>query len=365
MSTLSNKSGKNQKLVDQYESLLPIYKALVSKLEILLSDIMREKGITVHSIVGRYKNQSSLAGKLSKKNNEYTELSQITDLAGLRIITYFPNDVDKIAEIIQEEFELDITNSVDKRTTMEVNQFGYLSLHYIASFTDARCKLIEYKSFQDLKFEVQIRSILQHAWAEIEHDLGYKAAVEIPKQVRRRFARVAGLLELADQEFESIKQELESYREDVSSDIKSNPDAVLLDKDSIAIFVTDDLAVKRIDRKIVKLVNGKGREDYEYSERDIVMLSTVGLTTIAAISKSLAENEEAIVKFAKIWLKDLTYSSMLKGISLFYLWYVMLGKSGDIKAIKEAVRATSIGAGTSIDKFAQSIVDTYQQAMSN
>jgi hypothetical protein len=62
--------------------------------------------------------------------------------------------------------------------------------------------LVEYSTHTGVQFEVQIRSTLQHAWAEIEHDRGYKSEVEVARAVRRRFSRLAGLLELADYEFD-------------------------------------------------------------------------------------------------------------------------------------------------------------------
>lgn len=85
-------------------------------------------------------------------------------------------------------------------------------MHYVVGMSLQRLSLCEYKMFRDLKCEIQIRSILQHAWAEIEHDIGYKNEIAIPKQMRRKFSRIAGLLEIADQEFVQIRSELEDYR---------------------------------------------------------------------------------------------------------------------------------------------------------
>lgn len=83
----------------------------------------------------------------------------------MRIITYFSEDVDKIASIIQSEFEVDEHNSVDKRIKLDPVRFGYLSLHYVVKLNSTRVRLSEYIIFKDLKVEIQIRSILQHAWA--------------------------------------------------------------------------------------------------------------------------------------------------------------------------------------------------------
>jgi len=73
-----------------------------------------------------------------------------------------------------------------------------LPLHYVASLISEREKLTEYKRFAGIKVEIQIRSTLQHAWAEIEHDIGYKGENSVPDSLKRNFSRVAALLEVAD-----------------------------------------------------------------------------------------------------------------------------------------------------------------------
>lgn len=83
---------------------------------------------------------------------------------------------------------------------MEPDRFGYCSVHYVVEMSQKRLNLYEHQAYEGLKCEIQIRSVLQHAWAEIEHDLGYKSEIAIPKRIRRNFSRLAGLLEIADKE---------------------------------------------------------------------------------------------------------------------------------------------------------------------
>ena len=106
----------------------------------------------------------------------------------------------------KESFAVDLARSVDKRRQAELDRFGYRSLHYICAPAPSFFEQHGFVYMPELRFEVQLRTILQHAWAEMEHDLGYKAPEAIPAQIRRRFSRLAGLLELADEEFLSIKQ---------------------------------------------------------------------------------------------------------------------------------------------------------------
>ena len=74
---------------------------------------------------------------------------------------------------------------------------------------------IEYSAYKDIIFELQIRTTLQHSWAEIEHGLGYKSQYEIPKDIRRRLTRLSASLELLDEEFVHIAKEVDEYNKGI------------------------------------------------------------------------------------------------------------------------------------------------------
>jgi putative GTP pyrophosphokinase len=139
--------------------------------------------------------------------------------------------------VVVPEFEIDSPNSVDKRRQEDFDRFGYSSLHYVASLGHSRAALADYSEFKQLKFEIQIRSILQHAWAEIEHDLQYKSELEIPREAKRRFARLAGLLDLADSEFTGLRDQIHRYRIRIEGEVKTGPATVLVDRDSLRELV--------------------------------------------------------------------------------------------------------------------------------
>ncbi|WP_343980279.1 DUF6119 family protein [Pseudonocardia aurantiaca] len=162
----------------------------------------------VHSVTSRVKSKTSIMRKLERSDRS-REFGDITDVLGIRVVTYFPDEVDAIGNLIEREFEVDIDNSIDKRTLLDPDRFGYLSLHYVLQLDAGRSALPEYSGYKGLKFELQIRSILQHAWAEIEHDLSYKPSVSVPSEIKRRFSRLAGLLELVDAEFLGIRNEID------------------------------------------------------------------------------------------------------------------------------------------------------------
>jgi len=113
--------------------------------------------------------------------------------------------------IMGDEFVVDNQNSVDKRKVLDADQFGYLSSHYVVKIKSSQVRRPGFERFGDCVAEIQLRSILQHAWAEIEHDLGYKNTEQLPEEIRRRLYRLAGVLELADKEFSAIKFNLNHH----------------------------------------------------------------------------------------------------------------------------------------------------------
>ena len=197
------------------------YRLLSKKTKDFLSSTLQTKGIVPHSITSREKDPEELREKITREGEVPDALVNcIGDLAGVRIIAYFTSDVDKIVPLIEKEFNIDSGHSMDKRLSSDPAIFGYASVHFVVEFRPEMLKLPEYALFDKMKCEIQVRTILQHAWAEIEHDIVYKSPGEIPFRVRRRFACLAGLLEIADREFESLRQDEMAVRQAIQSRIK-------------------------------------------------------------------------------------------------------------------------------------------------
>jgi ppGpp synthetase/RelA/SpoT-type nucleotidyltranferase len=214
------------------------YNLLAEKTHELLSSILKAKGIVPHSITFRVKSPVSLKKKILRETKNYDDpISDITDLAGVRVITYFPSDVDKISAIIHEEFAVDPERSVDKRKTVDASVFGYASVHLVVEFLPRRLELPEYALFRGKKCEIQVRTILQHSWAEIEHDIVYKSSEDIPFELRRRFASLAGLLEMADREFESLRRDEIKVRKAIETRIEKENINIPVDLDSLRFYL--------------------------------------------------------------------------------------------------------------------------------
>lgn len=138
------------------------YEALSRKTSEIIKEVLDNEKIEYYSITWRAKKIDSFTRKI--KNEKYDVPEDITDLAGIRIITYVESEANKAAKFLQKLFDIDLEKIVDKSTVLGVDKVGYRSQHYIASFSSDRSKLPEFKKFSGLKFEVQIRTILEHAW---------------------------------------------------------------------------------------------------------------------------------------------------------------------------------------------------------
>src|SRR5207249_4317026 len=113
-----------------------------------------------------------------------------------------------MAEEVKKEFALDPINSADHEEKLAFREFGYLSKHFIIQLKEPPREL---RHLKDLKAELQLRTLAQHVWAAVYHDLGYKNEFQLPKRWEREFARLAALLENCDTNLQEIKEAMGTY----------------------------------------------------------------------------------------------------------------------------------------------------------
>lgn len=328
-------------ILDQFKEKQKIFNNFSQKLEILLKELLDENKINFQNITTRTKDFDSLKNKIESKS-KYNNLEEITDIVGCRIITYFESDLERIVEIIKKEFEIDKENSIDKKEILEDDRFGYLSYHIICSINETRKVLSEYKIYQNIKFEIQIRTILQHAWAEIEHDIGYKSNIQVPKQFRRRFSRIAGLLEMVDDEFSKIKEEINNY----SKNLETTKDNLLnadINANSLKLYIQRNHTLEEIDKKLIKELNTKyylDNEDKFLNDRVNIILKNIQKTNIKQIkelNELLKNNKDEIYNFIIEWFnfkiktkKSVKELGLIKNtFGLIYLVFMLLLKNKD------------------------------------
>jgi len=166
--------------------------------------LLDDAGIDYLSVTARTKSVASFAAKADRHvdgRRLYADpLSEITDQVGLRVITYLRDDVAAVARLLGEEMQLLDDRDMGVETASE-GRWGYASRHLLLAVEG-----------EQQPASVQVRTILQHAWAEFEHDVRYKGSIpeEDAPDLDRRFTLAAGLLELADREFSAIRERLRS-----------------------------------------------------------------------------------------------------------------------------------------------------------
>lgn len=243
-------------ILDEYRELRPMFERMKDVVSAEMGSIMAEHNIHVTGMEGRVKTEKSLTGKLELKGHKYATLSDITDIVGYRIITFYTDEVDKIAALVEKNFDVDWENSVDKRKLLDLDRFGYMSLHYICRLPERLCDCPEMREY---RFEVQMRTALQHVWATIYHDLGYKSDIEIPRETLRNMHRIAGMMELADAEFSRIRMEISNYRRHVQALVADGDfDSVPLDGETFRSY----LELKPFDKLAGKIASINQAEIY-------------------------------------------------------------------------------------------------------
>lgn len=246
----------NESILAEYRQNHSLYEQLEQTASSLLENELKQSGIMVFQLSHRLKTEESLRGKLEKKGDKYESALDLTDLLGIRVICYFADDVDRIAEKIEGLFVIDRENSIDKRKVLEADQFGYLSLHYICQLSP------EQAGTEDLcriRFEIQIRSVLQHVWAEINHDIGYKSSTGVPRSITRGFSRLAGLLEIADEQFAEFRDSVRNYAHESAETVRNDDLAALpVNEMTLYAFLQNDPAVQECfrDNKIALRMDG-------------------------------------------------------------------------------------------------------------
>ncbi len=217
----------------EYNKKLPLFHRALKNTVDALELFMEEHNILHLVITGRIKSFESFAQKVDRKNYK-DPFVENEDFCGIRIIVFYPSDINAVQEIIDTEFQ--IVESFDKVDSLEANEFGYRSKHSIVMIKDEWLSSPNYRSLQGVKIEIQVRTILMHAWAEIEHKLAYKNANQIRKDVKRQLARISAQLETTDEQFQNLKDSIQSYQDDIKLSVqisKAVPATADLDYDSV------------------------------------------------------------------------------------------------------------------------------------
>ena len=292
-------------LLQEFRQSQPVLQRIAQIAYQKLSETLEEQGLYVTNIEHRIKGEASLAGKLERKGSKYSTLSDVTDLFGMRVITFYNDDVDKVAAIVKGIFDVDWKESVDKRKLHQLTSFGYNSLHYICRIPRSLAQDPAMPELNEFRFEIQMRTALQHVWSVIEHDIGYKGAVQIPPEHRRQFSRLSGMLELIDDEFSRLRNTMTEYRRQMQSLVASGKlDEVPLETDTFRHF----LEMKPFDALNSRIAAANQAEIYPAPLMPFLpILLDLKLETLGDVKRFIDENADDAYQLA---LSNLAFTDL-------------------------------------------------------
>lgn len=178
-------------------------KELTTKFNHLIKE-HRDRGLysPIEQVEGRVKTISSILDKCQKKKIALEDIEEkMVDLAGLRIICQFVEDIDKVVELLRSRTDMEVMQERDYIRQMKTS--GYRSYHMIINYT-----VETIRGPKKLKVEVQIRTMAMNFWATVEHSLQYKYKRNIPEHIKERLLGAADAIITLDNEMSTVRSEI-------------------------------------------------------------------------------------------------------------------------------------------------------------
>lgn len=269
-------------VVKSYECNIEVYKnfqeILTCYIKQLLKKAVEEGKIdkSCFEIKARTKEVNSFKGKISRddKRTKYIDpLSEVTDLVGIKIMLTSLKDEEIVYELLKSEMDssIDWENSVDKTQDIKKQRkFGYLGRHLVVYYDEKMLKasakekidcgfdkLEKLNTEKKLRAEIQIKTLLQHVWAEVEHKARYKAGEELNDDKKRYFDRLAALIEVADDLFKDLITESERLNKEAQEIINQEQEDVAEKANEILVKKNTDNLVQIDSAVMIMYLNNK------------------------------------------------------------------------------------------------------------
>jgi putative GTP pyrophosphokinase len=301
----------------------------------LIETLLREEKIAIHSVQARVKSREKLKSKYCKPDKDYRCLDDISDIVGLRIITYYSDKINQIAEIVEREFTQ--RSPKDDKRIGKPESFGYSALHMDCSYSEKRLENTEYKRFANTRFEIQITTVIGHAWAEMHH--AWYDSSYLPTEEERRFLRLAAVLELAEQEFLEIRNKKDERERIASIQVEAESPDIPITPESLKAFIEQKDIVSSLDTRCSTILLG---ELMTPMPPDTMLLTPIAktlhdiqITTINSLEGALLRNENALIDFitrsAPIWnaSRSVNPNGYGRGLCITHLTYLLSGARGE------------------------------------
>lgn len=322
---------KIEQLVDDYRALRPQFEIATRALRAFVEHLIKGSGVDVLEVSDRTKDPTSLDGKLKTQRHEgVSELREIFDLSGVCVVVYFEDDIDRIAAALLNSFVgQSKADDVDKMALAEPDRFGYRARHLTLSIAQ-NLQLPQdcAERLEGFKGEVQIRTAFMNAWAKIEHTYNYKARIG-SIEVKRSFAKLASLVELADKELCDIHRWFTSNEDTIISPATINA----------ATSGSENQAILALLKKQGRTVDLFGSTRLELEQTQL-LLQTAGFSSIAVVRRRLLEDQHSlVVSMDRFFHKD--QGEIRPHNAIEFLAFLELHRQRGLAGLVEAVDISS------------------------
>lgn len=266
---------------------LPRFKVLTETVSGILKVVLDESKVHYFSIERRTKERASIAEKIIRKGYSDPKV-EMTDISGIRVLLYLESDIARVQQVIEATFQVFPEMSSDKGADLLTNKVGYRSAHFVCELGRGRLSLPEHQKLSGLKCEIQVRTLLQHAWAEISHDRSYKFTVRLPDEWERELFLYSGLLEIADRGFSSLNEKIGRYVSEIQAKTKAGKFDIALDSVSLVEFVNSWTREHSV--AMIKL------NDKEASSRLVRELEDFGVNSLEKLRAIIPERYAGLAK---------------------------------------------------------------------
>jgi putative GTP pyrophosphokinase len=298
----------------------------------LAERILEHESLQVHSVQARVKRREKIDSKYRNPEKDYRCLSDMVDVVGLRITTYYSDEIDRVAAILKREFHR--IREDDKRVG-KTGEFGYSALHLDCKYLPSRLQQAEYKRFGDSKFEIQVTTVLGHAWAEMHH-APYDDKRSSPSDEQRAFHRLAAVLELADKEFLEIRRAREARQRNASVRVAAMA-SIEVSPESLKAFIDETAMVGTLEEEFATMFGRELEPNAKLSGtvRLALLVGSSGFKTVQDLENSLAANKGALTEYMRrcvpIWAESFPEEASRKlsrGLSIYHLCLLLAGAKG-------------------------------------
>lgn len=256
--------------IQLWREILEPYQLAVDELVVKFNHIKQEYQDAkmyspIEMVSGRVKRVSSILEKAKRKGVELDKLEEkIEDIAGIRLICQFVEDIDTVVEIIRNRQDLEIKMEKDYITKSKPS--GYRSYHIIAYYV-----VHTIKGPKKIEVEIQIRTLAMNFWSTIEHSLQYKYKEHMPEELRMRLLRAADAVDALDNEMASVRDEIMDAQN--SNRQKANMISDILSNIENLYYVANEREVEKIQTEFFKV--------YQQDDMDILIRFNKQLDIIA------------------------------------------------------------------------------------